>query len=468
MPNEPTLSRRVFLPAAAWAALCRARVARAAPHDAAPHDAAPHDAAPDAAARAILAERTGERWYMGAVAGVLDARGGTRVVGTGRLSEADGRAPDADTVFEIGSVTKVFTALLLADAAARGEVGLDDPVRDHLPAPVRVPGPRERPITLLDLASYGSGLPRNPRDPDAAFVTARLYEFLARYEPPRAPGAGFEYSNMAFGLLGLVLSHRVGLEYEELVLRRICAPLGLESTRVAPTPAMRARLAPGHDAVLEPAPPWPHSELAGSGALRSTARDVLAFLAAASGAHESPLAPAFASLLRVRRPTDAPGSEVAMGWFVQPNDGREVVWKDGATRGYQAFAGFSPAGRHGAVVLANTLSWASVDDIGQHLIEPAARLAALPRRVPADPARLAGLAGAYKLSPRFSLAVTARGDRLFCQGTGQSEFELFAEDDLRFFARATRARVVFLRDDTGRATRLVLFQNGQRLPGVRE
>lgn len=458
MPNGPTLRRRLFLPALACAVLGRARAA----------GAAPDDAAPDDAVRAILAERTGERWYMGAVAGLLDARGGTRIAGAGRLSDADARTPDADTVFEIGSVTKVFTALLLADAAARGEVGLTDPVQDHLPAPVRVPGMGGRPITLLDLATYGSGLPRNPRDPDAAFVANRLYEFLAHYDLPRAPGAAFEYSNMGFGLLGLALSRRTGLEYEELVLRRVCAPLGLESTRVAPTPSMQARLAPGHDAVFDPAPPWPHSDLAGSGALRSTARDMLAFLAAAAGVRVSPLAPAFAALLRARRPTDAPGSEVAMGWFVQPNDGREVVWKDGATRGYQAFAGFSPAGRRGAVVLANTLSWASVDDIGQHLIEPAARLAALPRRVPADPARLAGLAGTYKLSPGFALVVTARENRLFVQGTGQREFELFPEDDARFFARLVRARVVFVRDDAGRATRLVLFQGRQPLPAVRE
>lgn len=453
MPTGLTLRRRVFLPALAGATFGRARAAAASPAD---------------AVRAILAERTGERWYMGAVAGVLDARGGTHAVGTGRLSAADDRAPDADTVFEIGSVTKVFTALLLADAAARGEVGLDDPVQDHLPASVRVPGVGGRPITLLDLATYSSGLPRNPGDPDAAFVADRLYEFLARYQPPRAPGVGFEYSNMGFGLLGLALSRRAGLGYEDLVLRRVCAPLGLESTRVAPTAATQARLAPGHDAVLEPAPAWPYSELAGSGALRSTARDMLAFLAAAAGVRDTPLAPAFTMLLHARRPTDAPGSEVAMGWFVQPNDGREVVWKDGATRGYQAFAGFSPGGRHGAVVLANTLSWASVDDIGQHLVEPAARLAVLPRRVPADPARLAGLAGTYKLSPGFNLVVTARGDRLFVQGTGQREFELFPEDDTRFFARIVRARVVFVRDDAGRATRLVLFQSRQPLPAVRE
>src|SRR5208283_4407870 len=122
----------------------------------------------------------------------------------------DKRALDGDTVFEIGSITKVFTALLLADMAQRGEVALTDPVSKYLPKGVKMPGRNGHAIMLQDLATHTSGLPRlpsnmKPKDfmnPYADYTPELLYQFLSSYELPRDPGSKWEYSNLGAGLLG--------------------------------------------------------------------------------------------------------------------------------------------------------------------------------------------------------------------------------------------------------------------------
>lgn len=227
---------------------------------------------------------------VGLVIGVVFP-GGRRVFGYGRRGgEGGDSSPDQDTIFEIGSITKVFTAALLADMARRGEVRLDDPVQRYLPAGVQVPTRGGRAITLLHLATHTSGLPRLPgnlgrtvRDranPYAHYTVDDLYAFLNGCRLARVPGERYAYSNLGAGLLGHVLALRAGMGYEALVTRRLCGPLGMMDTAVTLSPEQRGRLAQGHAASDEPVPLWDLPMLAGAGALRSTARDMLAFLAA--------------------------------------------------------------------------------------------------------------------------------------------------------------------------------------------
>ena len=157
-------------------------------------------------------------------------------------------------MFEIGSITKVFTAAILADMVARGQVRLDDPVAQLLPATVKVPSRNGRRITLLDLATQSSGLPRLPTNfapkdsanPYADYGDQQLYDFLSGYELPRDPGATYEYSNLGMGLLGHALARKAGMSYEQLVSRRVLAPLGMKETAITLSPALRPRLVPGH------------------------------------------------------------------------------------------------------------------------------------------------------------------------------------------------------------------------------
>ena len=229
----------------------------------------------DSAVRTLLAPRVAAfpdsgKHGTGIVVGLLDASGARRIIAVG---------VDSAGVCEIGSITKVFTTSVLEDMVERGEVRLDDPVAKFLPRSVKVPARGERQITLLDLATQSSGLPRmpanfTPRDslnPYADYSVAQMYAFLSGYQLTRDIGAEYEYSNLGMGLLGHALALKARTSYEELVRRRILTPLAMRATAITLTPAMRAKLAPGHDAEGRVVPNWDLPTLAGAGALRSTA-----------------------------------------------------------------------------------------------------------------------------------------------------------------------------------------------------
>ncbi|HEY1221358.1 MAG: serine hydrolase [Bryobacteraceae bacterium] len=431
-------------------------------------------APPDAEIRRILAQRVDERHQaVGMVAAVIEPTG-TRIVTYGKLAKDDARPLNGDTVFEIGSITKVFTALLLADMAQHGEVKLDDPIAKYLPEGVKAPQRNGKQITLEELATHTSGLPRLPgnmtskdaANPYADYSAEKLYAFLTSYQLARDPGEKWEYSNLAAGLLGQLLSLRAGKDYETLVVSRIAAPLGMASTRITLTPEMKERMAAGYNNSLEPARLWDFQALAGCGALRSTANDLIAFLAANLGYKKSPLQPALAAMLEVRLPTGQPSLQQALGWHILQRNDRDLVWKDGGTYGFASFIGFDAKAKVGVVVLANafTLATGGVNDIGLHLLDTSLPVAGTPvkerRAITVDPKVLEGYVGRYQLAPGFIIAITRDDDRLYEQATGQPKFQIFAESEKEFFLKVVDAQVVFKTDPQGRATELTLHQNG--------
>ena len=461
------LRRRSLLLAALTVPVVRAALAQGSAPAAIPGGANPvHD---------MLAERvlTG-RDSLGYVAAIFDA-GVTRLVTVGQSGAEDGRPLDGDTVFEIGSITKVFTALLLADMVQRGEVALSDPLGKYLPPDAQ---PREfdgKPITLLDVVTYTAGLPRmpgnirskDPANPYADYTTAQLYGAVASTTPLYYPGSHYEYANFGFALLGQALSLRAGTSYEDLVVSRICTPLGMADTRITLTPEMQQRLAPGHDSALQRVPNWDLPAVAGAGALRSTANDLLRFLDCCSGRVPSPLAKVASSLLEVRRQTDHANQYAAEGWFVRTQYGDELVWKDGATGGYSSFIGYSTRKPRAVVLLANSSSPATTPEIGKHLVNSAFPLPPLLQPIAIDPASLAAYAGRYPLTPRFVLTVTPQNGRLMVQATGQDAAEVFPESKTRFFYRIVDAQLTFEFGADGMASAVVLHQNGRDLRAER-
>jgi CubicO group peptidase (beta-lactamase class C family) len=334
----------------------------------------------------MLQEAVGQREAnAGMVAAAVDRRG-ARTISHGSSGVAN-LAMDGDTVFEIGSITKVLSALLLADMTARGEVAFDDPVADYLP-PTATLGVRGRPITLLDLATYTSGLPGMPdnlppgwqtsANPLADYTPDALYAFLSGHTPAYEPGARYAYANLGYGVLGLALARRAGKSYEELLVERICDPLGLDHTRITLSPDVRAHVAQGHNLGMEPAQLLDMPALQGAGAVRGTASDLIVFLRACMGLDRTPLNGALARLLETRRPTPLAGTDAALGWFISSDEGEQIVWKTGATSGYGTFVGFSTQMRRGAIVLENFLARPSgggpvdgtVLNIGMHMINP--------------------------------------------------------------------------------------------------
>lgn len=431
----------------------------------------------------MLLDRIGPApWSYGIVVGLIEPSG-RRVVGVGSRALDDAGSMDADTLFEIGSMTKVFTSLLLSDAAGQNELSLDDPAAKFLPASVHVPE-RGRAIRLVDLATHTSGLPRlpdnlhpaDPHDPYADYRVEQLYQFLSGYSLPRDVGASYEYSNAGGGLLGHALAQRFGQDYEALVRSRITEPLGMPSTVVTLTPELKARLAPGHDEMGEPAENWSLPTLAGAGALRSTVRDLSAFLAAASGQVETPLAAAFARMLSVRRPTDRAKVSIALGWHVTNADGKEIVWHNGGTGGYRSFMGFDSQTQRAVVALSNVSTTVGVDDIGMHLLDPATPVA--PRGSPGvgprvkqapvaiDARVLDGYTGRYLLAGSIPFEVSEKDGHLFAKLGAQPAFEVFPKSETEFFYQVVDASLTFERDESGKARAVVLHQNGrdQRMP----
>ena len=333
----------------------------------------------------VLAERAmGSGRRIGLVVGCL-AGGEQRVVGYGRLRRDAQDPPDGGTIFEIGSITKVFTGLLLADLAEQGLVGLDDPLADYLPASVRVPTRGGRQLTLGDLASHAGGLPRNPKgtlrrwlgdwhNPNAGLSVEELYAGLARTRLRRQPGQRVKYSNLGAGLLGQALASAAGQPYEALVRERICVPLGMPDTVVTLTGEQTARLATGHTRRRRPAPPLELPALAGAGALRSTATDLLGFLAANLDPAHIPLA---AQLERTQRPRlqAAKRLEAGLGWLIAhpPGAAGPVLWHNGGTSGFRSLVAFTRETHTAVVVLSNTAR--SVDRLGLRLLKALASAA---------------------------------------------------------------------------------------------
>jgi D-alanyl-D-alanine-carboxypeptidase/D-alanyl-D-alanine-endopeptidase len=435
----------------------------------------------DTEIRKILADRVGsENSGLAIVVGVIDAKG-RRVVTYGSLAKNDKRPLNGDTIFEIGSMTKVFTSLVLMDMARKGEVALTDPVSKYLPATVKVPERNNKKITLQDLSTQSSGLPRmptnfHPKDESNPYVdysVAQLYQFLSGYRLTRDIGAQYEYSNLGVGLLGYALTLRAGTNYETMVRTRILDPLGMKSTRVTLTPEMKTRLAIGHGPSLDPVPNWDLSPaLAGAGALRSSANDMLTFLAANLGYIQTPLAADMAAEVSIRRPAGAPDMQIAYAWHVQTKNGNSIVWHNGGTGGYRTYMGYDPKSRAGVVVLENIASTAGPDDIGRHLLDasyPLQKVEPIKEHVEVtvNSKLFDNYVGSYELAPNAILTVSRTGDELFTQLTGQPKVQVFPESDRKFFLKVVDAQLTFDTDAQGKATEVVLHQNGRDITAKR-
>jgi len=433
--------------------------------------------------REILVQRIDQdKQAVGIVVGVIRPNS-RRVVAHGHLAKGDSRTLDGDTIFEIGSISKVFTSLLLADMVNRKEVTLDDPAAKYLPDNVKMPERNGKSITLLDLSTHTSGLPPLPsnfkpkdlHNPYADYSVDDLYEFLSGYTLPRDPRSEFEYSNLGAGLLGHVLAYRAGMDYESLIGTRITRPLRMPDTGITLSSFMKQRMATGHNAMLAPVANLDLPTLAGAGALRSSANDMLTFLEAFLGCKESPLAPAMKAMLEVRRP--AGHGKIGLGWFILG----ESAWHNGGTGGFRSFVGYDPKARTGVVVLSNAFTPSGVDDIGGHLLNPQAPLAnpeAPEQRteIHIDPKLLDNYTGRYQLEPNRILEIIRDGDRLFAaafaQVNGQAivgpRFEMAAESEKNFFVKVTGSQITFETDTEGRATSLIMRRAGrQPMPAPR-
>ena len=405
----------------------------------------------------------------GLVVGVID---GDRqwIYGFGRAGNGDA-APGPRTLFEIGSVTKVYTGLLLADAIERKDVELTTPVATLLPMGVAVPTVGDRVITLELLVSHRSGLPGVPPallpkasspDPYAGYKPDALYQDLARTRLEFPPGTRVSYSNYGVGLLGLALARKAGAPTFAVALQhRVLAPLGLRDTSQSVPAGQAGRHAIGHDDDGKVVPFWSFDALAGAGALRSTIADQLAFLRAnLDAAAERKVA--LAAAMRRTHEVMVPGepNSLAMGWVVDTGGRR---WHNGQTGGFHAYIAFDPEKRQAVAVLAATAS-SLVDQLGVRLLDVLGGDKAIPVTFP-GPATLQRYVGTFKVgtgAQAVDFVVTLDGKKLHAKSGTDPAFRLVPQSDKEFFVEALQMLVVFEDPD-----HVVLGLGGRRVLGVR-
>lgn len=415
-----------------------------------------------------IAQRIADGQYPAMVVAVVDGER-SHVYGFGKLASGD--APDANTVFQVGSVTKTFTATLLAEAIDKHEVTLDTPLAELLPG-WKLPARDGKAITLDELATQFSGLPRlpsnllpaDPHDPYAGYDAAKLKAFLAGYKLPRDPGSQYEYSNLGFGLLGYALAQNADATYAGLVQSWILKPLGMSSTSATFKLPLDHRWAKGHGEDGKPAQPWHLDALAGAGAINSTGADMLRYLEANMGRGDSALQDAMRLAHQPRRPI-SPDERIGFAWMTRHDKAGDVIWHNGMTGGYASFVGFTADGKHGVVILTNIAR--SVDELGFASLLADAPLTPAMKQIAMTPAQLDAYPGAYRLAPGFVLNVFRQNDQLLAQATGQGAFPIFPSASDKFFAKVAGIRIDFQRGKDGKVTTLVLHQNGHASPARR-
>lgn len=345
----------------------------------------------------------------------------------------------ADTAFEIGSVSKTMTAVLLADLIGQGLANLDDPLADYLPEGTPVPTFEGQPILLRHVVTHTSGLPALPSrlgatdmsDPYANLTEDALLASLGDVALAAAPGTRFEYSNFASMVLSYAVARRAGTDLETLLKQRLFAPLGMVQAYVNQPPAS-VRAATGHTPNARPTSAWNFStNLAGVGGVRATLGDMERYVQANLGLIESPISPALERAQQ--RVGDSP--PMAMNWMLAPVNGRTVLMHEGGTGGFSSFAAVDRERQRGVVILSDT-AWHSLGGLGSlglHLVDEALPLGT-PRKAVAPPQDLLdALVGDYRLQGAMKMSLRERDGALFVQPAGPPEFALGYDDAGDFF-----------------------------------
>lgn len=351
---------------------------------------------------------------------------------------------DASSAFEIGSVSKTFTSLLLADLIEQGKADLDDLLSDYLPEGSVVPDFQGKPIRLRHLVTHTSGLPalppgnlvNDPADPYAALTPVALTEALGKTRLDREPGTRFEYSNYASMLLSYAVARRGGTDLGSLLQRRVFEPLQMHGAHLADPPA-GVRTAQGHTANARATRPWRfHPDLSGVGGIRATLEDMVRYVQAHLGLRASPLD---AALRRTRQPVETGATRpMAMNWMLAPVSGRTVHAHEGGTGGFSSFVAFDAQARRGVVVLSDTslVSMGGLGSLGLHLLDPALPLGAPRKAIEAPRALLEALQGTWQLQGGPRMEVRRKGGALEVQVPGQPGFAMGHDDAGDFYPLA--------------------------------
>ncbi|MEM1224827.1 MAG: serine hydrolase [Planctomycetota bacterium] len=383
---------------------------------------------------------------------------------------SSGEAPADDTIYEIGSISKVFTGLLLADAVTHRGLTLDQPA--HVDGIAELPRWKDQRIRWIDLATHRSGLPRlannmkglQSDDPYARYDSTRASQFLAGYELTQAPGAKVQYSNFGASWLGFMLSKHRQQDYAGLLRTVIAEPMGMQDTVIGLTPSQEERFATGHRLVGEPTSPWHFADMPGAGGIRSTTADMLRFIDFTLDPPSNALGESIELAWKQHSDAEPPHFAMGLGWMIA-RDGA-TRWHNGQTGGFHSAVFVNRGLRTGVVVLANTGPAPQVDEVAQAIVQHLAGMPTKPmevrRVVDVDSETMHRLEGQYQLAKNFVFDVRVDGDRLMVGVTNQPTHQVFSKSQTRWYYKVVDAELDFDLAETGPAASVTLFQNGVR------
>ena len=392
-----------------------------------------------------------------AIVGLYD-NGKTAITGFGQMSRGDDSVPQGDSIFEIGSISKVFTAILTQTQVNAGRLGWDETIASRLPD-AEFASEAVGAITLRELSSHTSGLPRmpdnfapeDPLDPYSGYGREHMLAFLTALAPKDLEKK-FAYSNLGAGLLGTIAAEAAGADYGEAVYENVLAPLGMTHSGTSVSEKNADRLAHGFSEGAD-MPNWSGFDaLAGAGAILSSADEMLMFIQ--RNLHGESLRDALDPIREVQADGDT-----GLGWIINDSGDDPIYWHNGGTGGYASFVSISPIAGTGVVILSTSTDYGKITELGfvQTSGETAEKIVV----------NLEPYPGTYQIAPGFVLTVYADGDQLFAQATGQGAFPLTPSGDNEFVFPPADIKVVFDLDDSGNANKLALHQGGAITPAPR-
>ena len=406
----------------------------------------------------------------GMVIGIIKEDGTTFYKG-GTLGVNDKRPIDENTVFETGSITKIFTSFLLATMAKEGEVKLDDPMQKYLPSYVKVPTFNGTKITLDHLSKHTAGfayVPENflmsdPYNPWCEYTVDYIYDMINNTKLPYEPGTQYQYSNISIGLLGHVLSLQANNEYEDLIYDKILKNLDMQDTKFHLTDELRSRFADAHIRDKQ-VPHWEIKEFFGAGGLHSTAKDLARFVEANMGFYKSDIKDLLDESLKNRAPQDIPFLDVGLEWNLSYKYKPEIIYHGGITGGHQVFIGFCKETKTGVVITSN--SAANISDIGKNILNDNWYLNEYRQQATLVPMFLLQFVGNYESDNRDSVSIEFEpaghlSTLLFKKGFYPA-LRLYPSSDNSFFVKAVDLNLTFIRDEKNNIIGMDVFYNGSK------
>lgn len=435
----------------------------------------------------VLAALVHSRAEAGDIAGILEARfAGDRTgacVAAAVIGEevrtaihcADkARRIDADTAFEIGSITKTMNGLLLAQLVEAGTLGLDDPIADHLPEGTKVPSFEGEPIRLRHLLTHTAGLPALPArfapkrgdNPYADLTEAQLLGSLGDVTLTARPGTQFAYSNFGAMVLSTIIDGAADGAYAAQMQAGVFAPIGMDSAFVTKAPRSVA-VAEGHLGTGKATAAWTFPEsMAGVGAVRASLNDLVRYVQVQLAPDR---VPSLASAIRRSQEKLAEaGQPVAWGWMVRNDPAGNLYAHEGGTGGFSSLALFQPATGKGVVILSDTAltDLGGLGDVARALLAGDAGGLAPRREQDAPAALLAALEGDWLINGGLPMRLWQESGELWTQAQGQSAFRMGHDSSGQFFARDFDAVLVPMKAPDGQYS-LILRQGGGAMPVTR-